>query len=910
MQEVALVTEDFEKLPAITRIWRRCRGLIAEIIQAIFPSLRPAAPSPNVLRFSPVSGYYGTVVKIEGEYFSGNVADNDVKIGGQPALIVSATVSEIVAIVGKDAGTDKVTVTVGGATGASAMVFQILAYPAAGSGDDGPPLILEGQGNPSAGISPSGTLDILVTLVTPNDIAPTNPAIERTNVADTWDMVRQFYEQASFGDLTVNITVTSGWTTLSQNKAYYYDSGTDNIKQAGVLTRLMAEGAQAADDDGLDLDDYDLMVCSIFLDGEGIRAWGNFHNNSRFQDSGLGIDISTSNDLYLIAVDELSDWGRCAHETGHNIVDAPSSGVMADGASLGEDVYASDLIDRSVATAAPFEMMGSHDTHPLFSAYYMEQMGYYDTNNTRHIRHLDWDRNPRNDTFDIVAHGLARNTLADRCHAVKIKVSDGLFYYIEARQRPGTTAQVFDDNIPTGGATNDGGVIVTKVYTDVVNVNQQIRFITLLHDPIVLTAGQSAADPARSLTITVEDDNVSARPVICRTRVQWAQNIADVPDGSFDLKIEPWDSDYQTPDIWVDRQPYGVFDNPADSKGRPTGNGDAPQEDEINHFHARIHNEGADPASNVVVTFYSVEPPGVGDNGNWGPLGPPATIASINNNDHQDISVNWTPIVDRHTCLKVYIQQQLGEVRGNNNQAQENVFDFEAASSSRPDAVVMSTAVRNPLDRPTVVVMQVRGVPEGYTVQFPHKWLWLEAKQEKLFDFTIVLDRDYWWYKQKSDQDLTARIKLSGRIPRYYREEEPPGVVPASRMLPIGGLAVNVTPKQRVELKISAGAEQLGDKGQAVYLSGSMTPALKDEVVRVEVMDPFGLRRFAHVTTQPDGSFNTQIDVSKPPEFEDALPPGHPQTFPLAGVHLALARTIQSPNAARAVSNLVTVDVR
>ena len=202
-------------------------------------------------------------------------------------------------------------------------------------------------------------------------------------------------------------------------------------------------------------------------------------------------------------------------------------------------------------------------------------------------------------------------------------MTNGLWYYLQVRQRPDTAGGsplVFDTNIPLNGAANSGGLIVTTVLTEQVNMNQQTRFITLLHDEQVLSAGESASDPARTIVITVEDDNVQARPQVCRVRVQWAQVIAGDPDGAFDLNIEPWDSSWQTPDIWVDRQPFGTFDNPDDSEGRPTSNDNKPQPLEINKFFARIHNDGAEAASNVQVTWYTVEPPGVGDNGTWAPL--------------------------------------------------------------------------------------------------------------------------------------------------------------------------------------------------------------------------------------------------------------------------------------------------
>ena len=189
--------------------------------------------------------------------------------------------------------------------------------------------------------------------------------------------------------------------------------------------------------------------------------------------------------------------------------------------------------------------------------------------------------------------------------------------------------------------------------------------------------GDVIEDPARTLRITVLDDSVQARPLVCKVRVEWAQDITNDPDGKFDLNVEPWDTSWQTPDIWIDRDPIGSFDNPMDSQGRPTGNGDKPWADHINQFTARVHVSGDLGASNIKVTFYAVTPPGVGDNGNWSPIAI-QPIPDIPKNGYKDVFCNWVPVIDKHTCLKVFASQQLGEISGGNNGAQENVFEFQA----------------------------------------------------------------------------------------------------------------------------------------------------------------------------------------------------------------------------------------
>jgi len=70
------------------------------------------------------------------------------------------------------------------------------------------------------------------------------------------------------------------------------------------------------------------------------------------------------------------------------------------------------------------------------------------------------------------------------------------------------------------------------------------------------------------------------------------------------------------------------------------------------------------------------------------------TIANIPAAGFADSFCNWVPVVGQHTCLKVYASQQLGEISGGNNSAQENVFDFQAAGASPADPLFIKTRLR------------------------------------------------------------------------------------------------------------------------------------------------------------------------------------------------------------------------
>jgi hypothetical protein len=831
---------------------------------------------PRIFDFQPWRGHPGTIMAIVGTGFSDDRAANQVTVGGQPAFVVEASTERLLVITHARVETGPVEVAVDGDVAAGPRPFEKLPWPKPGSGEDGPPYSYAGRSpgtGPSAGSVPStGTARILVVACNPTDVAPADPAATRQSVVDTFADVTKFYAQASYDALDVQVDVTS-FVALLGDKDYYHkangDPGYPNI-DADVLDQLMAECAQGAVDQGFDLDDYSVMVASVYLPGSTVRAWGGWSSSSFAYDDGAGtsISITTASPLGLIAQRHDADWGRAAHEFAHNMLDG--------GLVLGEDVYGSDLVDSSEATASSFAMMGNHDSHPLFSAYNIKQLGWYSGAN---VVERQWDRNPFSEEFDIVAHDLAEDSNPGRVHIVEIVVASGLSYFVEVRQRPDTSATdpaVFDENIPLPmGDTPDGGVVVTKAVTGELNNNHQTRLITLLQEQSrVLVTGESAEDPLRTIRITVVDDAVQARPRVCRVRVEWAQDIADTPEGDFDLRIEPWGPGWETEDIWIDRSPFGSYDF-TDPSGNPTGNGDEPRPMEVNRYYARVRNDGSATASNVKVTHYAIEPPGVGDNGNWAPLDS-YTISSIAAGGVSENFVNWVPLVGEHTCLKVAVSQQLGEVTGGNNQAQENVFNFQPAAGSIAQPVRLTVAVRNPLRRRSRVFVALENVPGGYYVYFPHRWVWLEPLGEKKLDLLVIplFDparmRDEVMKDDKRRIAPVARVRLYGRIPHVYTEPLDMTDVPGSWLSPIGGVLARVEPKLRG--KVTLDPDIVDDDGICIA-RGCVEPRIRCQVLRVDMTRPDG--GVDHVITDTDdrGCFEARFRCHERPRDKRRVEP-------------------------------------
>lgn len=829
----------------------------------------PELVGPRIDEVDPVGGQRGTILTIHGARFSPNRLDNDVSIGGTAVPVLAATDNELKVLVTKDVDGGPVKVTIGTHTATSTHDFKVTGYP--GAGEDGPPVFAMGAGEGAAGdVNPIGTIRVLVVICQALDRVPADLAAVRAGLDERWTDVQTFYDQASYSRTNVQFDIVDTAAQLDGNFADFVDldPSVQNVI-SGQKNRIAAIAAQHGQDRGFNLNDYQMLSCVIFTNGAFIRAWGGVDTQTFSYDDGkptsdpthIHIDITLDRKINELWINESANWGRFAHEFGHNIVSAPTE--TGDGtATLGEDVYGSDLVDSSAATAASFEMMGSHDSHPIFTGYHLQKLGYYQGAN---IKELQWDRNPHSEEVDIIAHALSDDSDPNRFHVVKVKVSDALSYFIEVRQRPGSTAQIFDDNIPLGAAPNQGGVIVTRVIADEMHNNQQTRFITLMHDVRVQIQGDTIEDPARALRITVLDDGVQARPLVCRVRIEWAQTIADDPDGAFDLNVARWDSSYQSPDIWVDRDPVGSFDNPLDSEGRPTGNGDRPWVDHINQFTARVHVSGAMGASNVKVTFYAVTPPGVGDNGNWAPIAV-RTIPNIAKDGFADRFCNWVPVVGQHTCLKVYASQQLGEISGGNNGAQENVFDFQAAGASPADPLFIRTAVRNPVDEPRAVQLSLRGVPMGWAAQIPNSWVWLEGKGEAEIDVMIWPLEDVNAYKfgrreREGELPGMAPIRVAGFIERNYSDELPVvHTVAGSRFYPIGGTFYRTSVRRRASIKLEL-MDRDGGK-ETVYVVGAVGPSVPAQRILVEVVFPDGkTHRSAETMTAGSGQFEAKLSL-------------------------------------------------
>jgi hypothetical protein len=81
-----------------------------------------------------------------------------------------------------------------------------------------------------------------------------------------------------------------------------------------------------------------------------------------------------------------------------------------------------------------------------------------------------------------------------------------------------------------------------------------------------------------------------------------------------------------------------------------------------------------------------------------------------------------------------------GENNVDDNDAQENIFNFDVGGGSPHDALLFNAAVRNPQNHTAIVYMKADSVPRGWEVTFEHAWVVLEPLAETTIKAVIIND--------------------------------------------------------------------------------------------------------------------------------------------------------------------------
>jgi hypothetical protein len=246
--------------------------------------------------------------------------------------VLAASPSELKVLATKNVDSGRVKLKVGAHTAASAFDFLVKGYPG-GEKEDGPPVFAMGAGDGASGdVNPIGTIRVLVVVCQAADKTPSNLANVRTTLNDRWTNVQTFYTQASFSRTNVQFDIVNTAAQLDGNFTDSVDLTTAQNVIGSQRNRIAAIAAKHAQDEGFNLNNYQMMCCVVFTDGAFIRAWGGIDTQSFSYDDGkptsdpthIHIDITLNQKINLLWINENANWGRFAHEFGHNIVSAPT----------------------------------------------------------------------------------------------------------------------------------------------------------------------------------------------------------------------------------------------------------------------------------------------------------------------------------------------------------------------------------------------------------------------------------------------------------------------------------------------------------------------------------------------------------------------------------------------------------
>lgn len=630
---------------------------------------------------------------------------------------------------------------------------------------------------------------------------------------------------------------------------------------------LFGEALIAAKNIMPDFDDYtDYVFVTAGIPG-AIRAqytgyWSGVH--AEYLSTKFDIDFGVSKSM--ISVDQTERWRRITHELAH------SFGLP--------DIYSETFSDGSmiVGSAEFWGLMGSLSLvarAPLYIGPHMARvLHYYAESNPQppepgNIVPLEWGATPEFDEpYDLVVHGDTESPPSDdRFHLIRLKVGEGLLYTVEVRQRPDGspgTSHVFDPQIPLDGLDPsaplpawEAGVLITQDTEAFDQGNDNARPIQLVPPEGLYQVGDAFSDPIRKLTISVEA-RLQDRPAVYRVRVQWGVVPSSNPDGQFDLRIEPWGAPpWETVDIWVNSpknddtttSPDTILyeDHEQGDETKPVGAGDRPWVKHGNTIFARVRNEGVQSVNDVDVSFYVNSPPGIGDNGNWA-LFDTVHVNSIAAGGEAIVksSKKWYPAVDEHTCLRVIIHDKNGEVTFENNEAQENIFNFDTEAASPYDAIELDMMVRNPFTIPIAADIRTRGVPEDWFVALDKASIFLEPLGTHPLHVVIWTDRLAEWEgggagERRSPNIANIKVEVWTEVPFDYSH-------------PIGGAQVTAHAVRRVEIGVEVSSP---GRGEPFVLTGGVSPSVGQEIpMTVHIEAPSGALRTEPFKTAQNGGFN------------------------------------------------------
>lgn len=545
--------------------------------------------------------------------------------------------------------------------------------------------------------APAGTFTVAILQVTFSDQTSAVHTYDLTQLQQAGTELNGFFSQLSYGKL--NFVIKPAQVSLNNTTTYYYGH-CENDSNPPVQDRCAqftndAVTAELKTDPHF-FDNVDGVATLIAHQGNGQFSWIPI-------DVGIGHDVQRS---YLQEFPLLSDalsygpshigWQGWAHEFGHELQYA--AGLSLGGVWLGHPAgYHSgyDLMDSCYPCGeAPYGLLGPpfvNDNRGAFPAW------------------LDADHVA---TVPIPASGssgqtfvlptLTPNVTTPVIQAVKVPIDAKRYYMVNARARQGADSWQRGYAVP---GIDDEGI--------------QIELIDESADPPMTSCSGGGAGCVYNITggsfpyklwhtgqtLTDSANQITIRTLTVANGGYTVEIDRNVPTGHPNLFITPWltppMNTYESVDIWIDSSCNGYEAQGGELRygrrpdGTVIGNGDDPCINHENRIYATVHNIGQVASSPTTVTFQATNPLGVGVTGNWQTVGT-VPLPAVAAGGSQTVYTTWTPKatltqsqIDNdhfafHSCVKVIVNQDAGDVVTTNKTAQENIDYFESVIPLAP----------------------------------------------------------------------------------------------------------------------------------------------------------------------------------------------------------------------------------
>lgn len=530
--------------------------------------------------------------------------------------------------------------------------------------------------------------------------------------------IESYFSQLSNGQLTMHVRI--GQATLTHARSYYW---TDcSAGQANCPPDLLQDAVTGAEAGGLSMSGVQGVAVVDPLDGgwtNGPRPVSTAGGTSTVQQSWLSEDCTTSGcPAAGFTAPGASGvyWNGWAHEIGHQIEHQEGADFSGDwNGHPGGYSSAYDLMEscypcgESLADLTDPQLSGNRKF--VFPGWLSE---------TKVATMAAPSSGTATQTFSIAPIAEASSSTS-YMQGVRLPISPGVYYTIDARRRAGLDA--LDHGRNPLGIWSEG---IELQYVDE-SQNPEVHDIDACDYTVSGGCVRSSADSRSSSCDTARSSHAYCWPyflwrpgdvayhdaaaniTITVLSYDSGTNTYSVrvtrgrPSGAPDISITPWQTPpgntWETKDIWVDSSCNGIgaFRYGIDpSTSLPSGNGDDPCANHPNRLYASITNLGTQPAVNVRVEFASSHPLGVGvtPSTGWDGIGEanqgtfPA-LASIPRGATVQVWVPWNPSIDTstisdmtsfafHSCVRVRILPSASETVVGNNEAQENINYFQA----------------------------------------------------------------------------------------------------------------------------------------------------------------------------------------------------------------------------------------